>query len=161
MTKIFSALVLGLLVTVELPGQESKNDSIYCDVSNLYSVSDALLNQKLGSHQAPDQNPKYEEGLETLKDFFAKNSLADKRAKGMVFRVHIGFVVNCRGEAGHFEIVSEGKGDLKELGEEVLKIARAIPGKWIPASANGQSVDCHQVLSFTVAAGKLDRVTYR
>lgn len=160
MKKMILGFVLGL-VAGQLLGQEIKADSTYCDFSNLYSVNDILLKQKLGDQQLPEQNPKYEGGLEGLRSFFGKNNLADNRAQSIVFRVHIGFVVNCRGEAGNFEIISEGKGDLKDLGEQVLKVAKQIPGKWTPASTKGNNVDCNQVLSFTVASGKLDKVTYR
>ncbi|HYI77457.1 MAG TPA: hypothetical protein VEW65_07530 [Chryseolinea sp.] len=160
MKKIVLGFLLGLIAG-QLLGQDVKSDSTYCDFSNLHSVNDMLLKKKLGDHQLPEQNPKYEGGLEGLKSFFGENSLADIRAQSIVFRVHIGFVVNCRGEAKGFEIISEGKGDLKDLGEQVLKVAKQIPGKWTPASAKGHNVDCNQVLSFTVASGKLDKLTYR
>jgi hypothetical protein len=141
--------------------QPTITDSIFCDKENIYSVDDNLLKAKVGQFKKPDINPKYSGGIEKLKAFFADNKLTDKRTNGIVFRVSIGFVVNCKGETGNLQIVTDGKGDLRELAQQVLEKVKMIPDKWIPATANSQNVDSYQVLSFTVVNGTLDKVSYR
>lgn len=136
-------------------------DSIFCDKENIYSVDDILLKGKVGQFKKADINPKYSGGVEKLKSFFSNNKLTDNRANGIVFRVSIGFVVNCKGEAGNFHIITEGKGNLRELAQQVLEKVKIVPDKWVPATVDSQNVDSYQVLSFTVVNGALDKVSFR
>ena len=143
------------------------NDSIlqvtFCDSKNVYSVDkEFLLKEKVGELPIADNNPEFEGGIEALKSYFAENPLTDNKAKELVFRVSIGFVVNCRGEAGDFQILTKGKGDLETFANQVLERVNSMPQNWKPAKKNGKVVDCYQVLSFTVAGGQLDKtVSYR
>ena len=133
-----------------------------CDKDNLFSVDDFLLKEAIGSSfSKPDKNPSFNGGIEKLRQYFAQNSLTDKRAQNNIFRVSIGFIVNCNGQIGNFQIVTKGKGDLKELANQVLEIVNKMPNDWIPAEKNGQKVDCYQILNFSVMQGSLDKVTYR
>jgi hypothetical protein len=136
-------------------------DSLFCNKADTYSVDDFLIKSKLGQFPIPTTSPKYPGGVSKLREFFAGKKLADPRATNSVFRVVIGFVVNCNGDAGNFQIITEGKGDLRELAQQVLKEATTIPGRWNPATANSQSVDSYQILSFTIMSGALDKVSYR
>lgn len=141
--------------------QPTLSDSIFCNKESVYSVDDYLLKGKVGQFKTADINPKYPGGIDKLKTYFSNNNLTDKRANGIVFRVSIGFLVNCKGETGNFQIVTEGKGDLRELAQQVLEKAKAMPDKWIAATTNSGSVDSYQILSFTVTNGTLDKVSYR
>jgi hypothetical protein len=133
-----------------------------CDKANLFSVDDFLLKEAFGSNYSnPDKNPSFNGGIEKLKQYYAQNPLTDKRAQNNIFRVSIGFMVNCNGQIGNFQIVTKGKGDLKELANQVLDIVNKMPNDWIPADKNGQKVDCYQILNFSVMQGSLDKVTYR
>lgn len=133
-----------------------------CDKDNLYSVDDFLLKEAFGNNYSkPDKNPTFNGGIEKLKQYFAQNSLTDKRAQNNIFRVSIGFMVNCNGQIGDFQIITKGKGDLKELSNQVLDIVNKMPNDWKPAEKNGQQVDCYQILNFSVMQGGLDKVTYR
>ena len=133
-----------------------------CDKDKLFSVDDFLLKEAVGSNYGkPDKNPSFDGGIEKLKQFFVQNPLTDKRAQNNIFRVSIGFVVNCNGQIGDFQIVTKGKGDLKELANQVLEIANKMPNDWIPAEKSGQKVDCYQILNFSVLQGSLEKVTYR
>jgi hypothetical protein len=151
--------------TAEVSGAKSfkplLTDSLFCEKSNTYAVEDLLLKSRLGEFTKPATNPKYSGGIPELRKFFANKKLIDARAAGRVFRVAIGFVVNCKGEAGNFQVISEGKGDLSEMADEVLKMAMSIPGKWEPAMSGSQNVDAYQILSFTIMNGALDKVSYR
>ncbi|MEM9686285.1 MAG: hypothetical protein AAF934_05115 [Bacteroidota bacterium] len=132
-----------------------------CDSEHIFSVGDFLLKGAVGDFKKPDKNPQYKGGIDTLKRYFAQNPLTDKRARNSVFRVSIGFKVNCEGNAGNFQIVTKGKGNLKELSNQVLEVVNTMPSDWIPAESNGQKVDCYQILSFTVIQGSLENVSYR
>jgi hypothetical protein len=128
---------------------------------NIYSVNDFLLKEKIGNESAPTINPTFTGGLDELKNYFIANPLTDERVKESIFRVSIGFIVTCEGKAGNFEIVTKGRGDLATFANQVLAIVNNMPQKWQPATVDGKPVDCYQVLSFTVASGQLDKVSYR
>jgi hypothetical protein len=127
-----------------------------------YSVDDMLLKAQVGqSLVKPEINPSFKGGLDELKKYFVSHSLTDTRAKDIVFKVHIGFLVNCNGLTGNFQIISKGKGDLQELAQQVLTIVNDMPQTWQPASVDNKTIDCYQILSFTVVGGALDKVSYR
>lgn len=133
-----------------------------CDKDNVFSVDDFLLKDAIGSNYSkPDKNPSFNGGIEKLKEYFVLNPLTDKRAQNIIVRVSIGFIVNCNGQIGNFQIVTKGKGELKELANQVLEIVNEMPVDWIPAEKDGQKVDCYQILNFTVMQGSLEKVTYR
>ena len=134
----------------------------FCDSKKIYSVDkESLLKEKIGELPIADTNPEFEGGIEALKEYFAENPLASDKAKDLLFRVAIGFVVNCTGEAGNFQIITKGKGELETLANQVLEIVNNMPQSWKPAKKKGEAIDCYQVLSFTVSGGQLDKVSYR
>ncbi|MFV0469832.1 MAG: hypothetical protein ACK5MK_12995 [Dysgonomonas sp.] len=133
-----------------------------CNEKNIFIVdNEFLLKEKVGELPIVDKNPTYEGGIDVLKAYFAKQSLTDNKAKNIVFRVTIGFIVNCNGEVGNLQLLTRGKGDLETLANQVLEKVNEIPRGWLPANKDGKAVDCYQVLSFTVIDGKLDKVSYR
>ena len=87
--------------------------------------------------------------------------MSDIRPKDIVFRVHVGLLVNCRGQDGNYQIVSKGKGHLLELAQQVLTIVKDMPHNWQAATADNIPVDSYQILSYTIVGGALDKVTYR
>jgi len=134
----------------------------FCDSLIQYAVGkEALLKDKIGEKPEPDTNPTFEGGVEELKKYFAGRPLTDDRVKDIVFRVAIAFVVDCDGNAGNFMIITRGKGLAETFANQVLGIANSMPQNWNPATKNGVKADCYQVLSFTVAGGQLDKVSYR
>ncbi len=128
---------------------------------NIYSVNDFLLKDKIGEKPTPKINPTFAGGLDELKKYFIANPLTDERVKESIFRVSIAFVVNCEGKAGNFEIVTKGRGDLATFANQVLAVVNSMPQNWQPATVDEKSVDCYQVLSFTVVSGQFDKVSYR
>lgn len=132
-----------------------------CNEKNIYSVHDDLLNDKVQSLPKPDTNPQYAGGLDKLKKYFEDNPLTDTKALNKIFRVHISFIVNCRGEAGNYQIISVGQGELETLANQVLEVVNNMPQDWRPALKNDKTVDSYQTLSFTVVSGRLGKVSYR
>ena len=127
----------------------------------MYSVNDFLVNEKFGEIAAPITNPTFTGGLDELKQYFAANPLTDEKAKLMMFRVSIAFVVTCEGKAGNFVIVTKGRGDLGTYANQILAIVNRMPQNWQPATVDGKPVDCYQVLNFSLTSGRLDSVTYK
>lgn len=127
----------------------------------IYSVDDFLVKEKFGDNAKLATNPTFTGGLDELKKYFVANPLTDEKATQMVFRVSIAFLVTCEGKAGNFVIVTKGKGDLATYANQLLAIVNNMPQNWRPATVDGKAVDCYQVLSFTVASGQLDKVSYR
>lgn len=127
----------------------------------IYAVDDFLVKEKFGEMAKPTTNPVFKGGVDELKKYFAANPLTDEKATQMVFRVSIAFVVNCDGKAGNYTIVTKGKGDLETYANQVLAIVNKMPQNWQAAVVDGKSIDCYQVLSFTVSSGKLNGVSYR
>jgi len=127
-----------------------------------YAVDDMLLKEQVGqSLSKPSTNPIFKGGVDELKKYFSSNPLTDTKAKGIVFRVHIGFVVNCSGQYGNLQIISKGKGDFEMLAQQVLANAEKMPQYWQSATVDNKTVDSYQILSFTVVGGALDKVSYR
>lgn len=134
----------------------------YCNEEIQYAVEkEGLLTDRIGEKPEPDENPGFLAGSLALEHYFSQHPLTDKRAKNATFRVVIAFVVDCKGNAGNFMIISKGKGVAETLANQVLERVNEMPQKWTPALKHGRPVDCYQVLSFTVSDGKLDKVLYR
>lgn len=157
--KFIIASVITLLTCV-IYAQDNATEFTPC-IEVKYSVEDFQLKQKYGDLSQPNTNSKFIGGIEELKKYFAENSLTNPKSKNIVFRTHIGFVVNCNGKAGDFEIISNGKGDLKLLSENVLEIIQKMPQNWEAAKVDGKNVDSYQILSFTILDGNLTKVNYR
>lgn len=125
-----------------------------CSKTVSYTVDDWMLRKKVGMDLAiPLSNPKYEGGVEALTQYFSVRSIDDS---DHAFRTFIGFVVNCKGETGDFQIVSEGKGDYRD---QVMEVVKKMPARWKPAtSKEGKPVDSYQIIILTVAKGKFTQV---
>ena len=133
-----------------------------CSESNVWSVDDKLLAEVVGNYKVPKKSPEYSGGKDALRNWFLKNPLTDERAKDRLFRVRIGFMVNCNGEAGRWQVISKGKGELFEFANMVLDIVKTMPQKWYAAQdKKGNKVDCWQVLEFTLRNGDLTNANYK
>ena len=134
----------------------------FCNEEKQYAVgSEHLLEEEIGEKKEPKTTPTFKGGIDELRKYFAQNPLTDERAKESIFRVKIAFVVDCKGNAGNYKLITKGKGLLETFANQILEIVNKMPNEWIPATKNGDNVDCYQVLSFSVWDGKLDKVSYR
>jgi hypothetical protein len=132
-----------------------------CNDQQVYAVEELLLEEKLGKHPKPENNPVYKAGEEELNKYFETHPLTDERAEKIIFRVVIGFLVDCNGKAGNFQIISKGKGLLETLANQALERVNKLPGNWEPAKTGDKAVDCYQVLTFSVRGGEFGPVSYR
>lgn len=133
-----------------------------CNEAGVWSVEDKQLAEAVGNFKAPKKTPEYDGGKTALRNWFLNQPLTDERAKDRLFRVRIGFMVNCKGEAGRWQVISKGKGELFEFANMVLDIVKTMPQKWSSAQdRKGNKVDCWQVLEFTVSNGRLTNANYK
>ena len=141
---------------------EEGSDFAPCNAANIWSVDDKQLAEVVGAFNAPKKTPSYLGDKPTLRGYFVNHPLTDDRVKDRLFRVRIGFMVNCNGEAGNWQIISKGKGELHEFAQMVLELVKAMPQNWIPAEdKRGNKVDCWQYLEFTVNNGVLTNANYK
>lgn len=133
-----------------------------CDPQHVYRC--AICDTKDRYNELPKvaAEPYWTDGNEALQAWFDNHPLTDPRAKDMILRTVLGFKVNCRGEAGEWYIASKGRGVLFELSNQVLEISKQLPDGWIPATdADGNAVDCWQVLQFNIKEGRLKCTVYK
>ena len=129
--------------------------SITCDPKHVYRCDHWGASDRYEDLPIAATFPTWAEGDSTLLAWFNEHPLTDPRAKDMVFRPTLLFKVNCHGDASEWSIASKGKGVLFELANQLLEIAKQLPNGWTPATdENGNAVDCWQVISFNVNAGK-------
>ena len=145
--------------TVSLPAPDSIP---LCNPDTIYSVDYFLLVEKGGIRRNKSYKPPYfEGGIEALAPYFSDKELKDRRAEHLSFPVSIGFIVNCKGEAGNFQLLTKGQDAILELSEQVLDIVKRMPQQWKPATINDQPVDSYQAISFTMLRRKFTRVHYQ
>ena len=125
-----------------------------------YAVDNFLLKEKIGEKELPTTSPTFEGGIDSLKVYFKDNPLVGEDVSKMLFRVVIAFEVNCKGEAGNYEVISKGQRVLATYANQILAIVNEMPQRWQAAIKNGKPVDCYQVLTFTVREGSLENVSY-
>ena len=133
-----------------------------CNENGIWSVDDKQLAENVGNYKQPKTNPTYKGGKPTFRSWFLNNPLTDERAKDRLFRVRLGFMVNCNGEAGRWIILNKGKGELFEFANMVLDLVKTMPQNWEPAKdKKGNNVDCWQIMEFTVNNGILTNANYK
>lgn len=120
----------------------------------IWAVDDYVLSQKKGEHPMPDVKPEYEHGKQALYDYFAEENFDSDKT----FTISIGFLVNSKGQAGNFEVLTKHSPENQQIVEEVLAITKYLPSFWLPAKVNGRYVDCYQVLNIMVHNGDVVKV---
>lgn len=133
-----------------------------CNENQIWSVDDKQLAEVVGNYKSPKKNPAYKGDKTVLRNWFLNQPITDERAKDRLFRVRIGFMVNCDGKAGRWQLISKNKGELFEFANMVLETVKTMPQNWIPATdRKGNAVDCWQILEFTISNGILTNANYK
>jgi len=151
--KIFFYL---FLITSQIGFAQQSKPFKTCSKTVNYAVDDLVLRKKVGMDlKVPVSNPTYFGGTQALKSFFAANPIDDSI---YIFRTLIGFVVNCKGEIGNMEIISDAKDDKVQ---QALTVAKKMP-RWKPAiSEKGKPIDSYQVITLTVKGSQIIDVEYK
>ncbi|MCR5191703.1 MAG: hypothetical protein K6D59_00225 [Bacteroidales bacterium] len=144
--------------------EEDNKDASFdiCNEGSIWSVDDKQLAESIGEYPRPKKSPTYKGNKEALRNWFLNHPLTDDRAKERLFRVRLGFLVNCKGEAGQWRVISKGKGELFEFANMVKELVETLPQNWEPATdKKGNPLDCWQILEFTVSDGILTNANYK
>ena len=132
-----------------------RNDTV------LFAVENSLLTEAVGILQSPTTVPDCVEGVDSLKNYFRHHPIKDGRGMGMIFKVHVAFIVDTNGEVTGHRIISSEKGLIGELSHKAVEVIKEAPLHWKPATdAEGNNVACWQVLSFTVVECSLAKCDY-
>ncbi len=139
-----------------------QDDVVPCHLNEVWSVDDEQLVAAVGKFKKPKKSPAYIGGKTPLRNYYLNHPLTDERVKDRLFRVRIGFLVNCNGEAGQWRVINKSTGELYEMANVVLQVAKTLPNRWEPAEdKKGNKVDCWQILEFTVSNGVLTNANYK
>lgn len=166
MKKIFLLLVtlMAGMLTGTVVGQDTPtNDSITVCGGKLYTVGKgALLDLSVGQADQPATVPECAEGMDALKSYYRLHSIKDGRGAGLIFKVSVAFLVNCEGNVVEWKLITSHPGKtMNELANKVLDEVRQCPLRWQPATdADGNAVDCWQVLDFSVVETSLANCSY-
>lgn len=130
--------------------------SIDCDPQNVFRCDHWGVRDRYKDLPEASTLPYWTDGNDALQAWFDGHQLDDPRAKKITFRTVLRFKVNCHGAASEWAIASKGEGLIFELSNKVLEIAKQLPNGWSPATnADGNAVDCWQVLQFSIQDGQL------
>ena len=145
-----------LLMISQLCFSQSPKPFKTCIKTVAYTVDDLVFRKKVGMDLTiPLSNSQFRGGVEQLKKYFLANSFPDYNE----FRTFISFVVNCKGEVGDFNIMSDGRGAAVE---KVFEIVKKMPKRWKPAiSKDGKPVDSYQIIYCTLSQGKFTSIYYK
>lgn len=160
----------GIVVSSDFSPSSFADDSLpensdtfsFCNPAAVFSVVDNQLESVVGKCKKPKTSPAYDGGIEDVRLFLLAHPLTDSRASDRLFRVRIGFAVNCKGEVGQWQILNKNRGELNEFACMVLETVKTMPQKWSPATdKKGNAVDCWQILELTVSSGTLINPSYK
>jgi len=134
-----------------------------CNKDQVYAIDFYLLTEKLGKElKQPKEIPVFISGTPKLREYFENHPLQDPRAKKMVLRVNVAFLVNCEGKIGDFILLNDFVDMEAEVVKEVMDITTKMPQKWtIAKDRKKNNVDCYQVVSLTIFNGVFTSVYYK
>lgn len=125
-----------------------------CNPKAICAVDDFMLAQAKGKMTLPDVKPEYETGNTGLLAHFSENEYPSSQP----FTVSIGFLINCKAQAGNYQILTKHSAENQFLAELILAQVQEIPSKWMPGKAKGRFVDCYEVLQIMIQEGKVVKV---
>ena len=138
---------------------KSDNDFKICNSKKIYSVDNHSLEDYLGKDfKKVKRIPVFNDRKYKLTYHFRDVKLKDKKLKGQVLRVHLGFVINCEGKPGNFIVLNDVDEKYKIGIQEVLDLAKKMPETWTPGVYKKKDVDCYQVLTLTIFDGNISNV---
>lgn len=123
-----------------------------------YAVVNGLLKNKGVEYPEPEKYASFSLNPKALQNHFDSIPLKDERTYEYNFRSSILVFVNCKGEAGNFELLHNSSGLTKTFHNLVLAQVNELSSNWIPAEVRGQKVDSYQVINFVIKGGKFESV---
>ncbi len=126
-----------------------------------FQVCNPHIYRNMGSDRYYFKYTSYRGGLYMLRKLYEKKyrKVEDGRNTGIV---RIGFIVNCLGDIGDFDILEmdenyKEKKLNREITDQLLEILKS-SGKWIPGERNDESVDTYKYVSFRIKDGRITEI---
>ncbi len=131
-------------------------DTLGYSKNQIFSTNDYMYKDSFfKDYIKVDSFPKYPGGIDSLQKYFNVSVQFEGEETTLFCRYHIIFMVDCHGKLSTFELKSNPVPGYKKILEACEKMAQ-----WIPATINGNVVNCMYRLGFTNRSGKL-KVDYR
>jgi hypothetical protein len=131
-----------------------------CDTSKMYVSRESDYNSNLKYYSdtlEPKASPYWADGDSALNAWFETQTIDDERK----FRWNVAFVVNCKGEAGSWTLITddfygEKSYERLKMRDKLFDILSKLPNKWVPATdENGNPVDCRMAFDIRLVDKKL------
>ena len=122
-----------------------------CDSSKMYASNEFDFERRLEYYSdtlKPKASPYWADGDSALNTWFGTQTIDIER--DMIW--NIAFVVNCKGEAGGWTLITddfygEKSYERLKMRDKLFDILSKLPNKWVPATdENGNPVDCRMIL---------------
>ncbi len=126
-----------------------------CNPNGIFAVDDSALSQVKGTLPLPDVNPEYYAGIQELFSHFRANEYS---LNPQPFTVKIGVLVNCRVQAGNYEILTKHSKETQATANTILEQVAKWATVWRPGKSHGRFVDCYQVVEVLIQDGKVVKV---
>ncbi|MBR5832854.1 MAG: hypothetical protein IKY79_09640 [Bacteroidales bacterium] len=122
-----------------------------CDSSKMYASNEFDFERRLEYYSdtlKPKASPYWADGDSALNTWFGTQTIDIER--DMIW--NIAFVVNCKGEAGGWTLITddfygEKSYERLKMRDLLFDVLSKLPNKWVPATdENGNPVDCRMIL---------------
>ncbi|WP_258541992.1 hypothetical protein [Parvicella tangerina] len=153
--KVFSWLAIS---TLSLTGLAQSNSSVneyaigFCGNEDPYAVK-SFKEFFSGQNEMPnpDKEVKYKGGAKKIEKYLNERLDLGDSKKMQIIPVYVVFDVNCEGETGNYEFQFCEECENKEFFEkQLIQLFNELPQNWTAAKHDGHSVDCRQVMSFSI-----------
>ena len=135
--------------------------SPFCNPKAVFAVDDYVLSQKIGKKPMPEVKPEYEGGIMALKDSIQARISDLPEEENQTFLMNVSFIVNCKGQASGFELLSKHEGMQTMYSQRSLEALQGLSAKWLPAKSKGRFIDCYGVVILSFYQGKLLKVALK
>ena len=95
--------------------------------------------------------PKLQISIESLEDYLNQNIKPSKDQVNQVGKMDIGFVINCKGEAGEYHL---GRTNMEGLFDPIVKLLKE-KCEWKPGVQKNYDIDMYYSFNVTLSDGRL------
>lgn len=97
-----------------------------------------------------DEMPKLQSNIDTLEDFLNQKIKLSKEQINQEGKMDIGFIINCKGEAGDYHLI---KTNIKDLFNTIIILLKE-KCKWQPGKQKNYDIDMYYSFNVTLIGGK-------
>lgn len=131
-----------------------------CNTDITYYVDSNILTKNLKNVQSPKTNPYLEKGIDETQMFFDEIKFDSTLCKNKAFRIHISFLVDCKGNTSDFKIINPAE-EFQNIENKILNQLKYYNIIWKPATNKNFIVPCYQIFSLTYYNCELTNIFYK